>query len=274
MQQEQKDLQGWVDFLSHADLPVLKQTARDLASLQADEKNLSARSVAQIIARDPMMTVKLLRYLQQHKHKSQLSEVIEVEQALLMIGVEHFFLHVQAEPLVEEVLHDHIDALTALLRVVHRSHRASTYAREWAARLHDMHYEEARIAALLHELAEVLLWCFAPMSMLQVLAVQQQDKAVRSRVAQEAVLGFNLVDLQKALAQKWGLPELLLTLMDADCARQPRVRNVIIAVNLARHSAHGWDNAALPDDYKEAAELLRLTPEQIMVLVGAESVAT
>ena len=62
--------------------------------------------------------------------------------------------------------------------------------------------------------------------------------------------------------------------MDEDFSNQQRVRNVIIAANLARHSANGWDNAALPDDYKDAAKLLRLSPELVMAMVGAETVPT
>ncbi len=45
-------------------------------------------------------------------------------------------------------------------------------------------------------------------------------------------------------------------------ADQPRVRNVQLAVNLARHSANGWDDAALPDDYKDIGELLRVRPSK------------
>ena len=32
-----------------------------------------------------------------------------------------------------------------------------------------------------------------------------------------------------------------------------------LAVRLARHSAHGWDDAALGDDFSEAANLLNLS---------------
>ena len=32
-----------------------------------------------------------------------------------------------------------------------------------------------------------------------------------------------------------------------------------LAVRLARHSAAGWDNPALPDDYSETAQLLNLS---------------
>ncbi len=264
-------LDGWVAFLTKAELPVLKQTARDLAVLHEDQNKLSARGVAQAISVDPMMTVKLLRYLQNHKSRSQTSEVALVEQALIMLGVEAFFNKIPSNPTVQEMLNGQMDALVHLLHRVHRSHRASAYAYDWAVRLSDLHYEEVRIAALLHDLAETLMWCFAPQDMMKIRTIQQRDKSLRSKAVQEQVLGFPVADLQKALVQKWGLPELLLTLMDDENAQKPRVRNVTLAVNLARHSANGWDDAALPDDYKDIGELLRMTPEQVLVMLGVEA---
>jgi hypothetical protein len=59
--------------------------------------------------------------------------------------------------------------------------------------------------------------------------------------------------------------------MDDENAQNPRVKNVVLAVNLARHSANGWDDAALPDDYKDIGELLRMSAEQVMVMVGADA---
>lgn len=264
-------LKDWVARLSRSELPVLKQTARDLAALCADDNKLTAHSIAEVIARDPIMTVKLLRYLQQHKHRTQTTEVVQVEQALLMLGIEPFFNHIASRPLVEEMLKAHIAALPPMLRVVHRSHRASQYAKDWAVQLHDLHYEEVRVAALLHDIAEILMWCFAPDQMLEIHHIQQSDKALRSRDVQDQILGFALTELQRELAAQWGLPTLLLTLMNDSCAQQPRVRNVVLAVNLARHSAHGWDDAALLDDYKDIGELLHIPAEQAMVALGADA---
>lgn len=263
-------MEGWAAFLSQAEIPVLKQTARDLAALREDSENLGARAVADVVARDPMMTAKLLRYQQRHKHRTQEHEVVQIEQALLMMGVEAFFNKLPPEPLIDEVLRGHMEALICLLRVVHRVQRASDYAVNWAVRLRDLHFEEVRIAVLLHDLAEMLMWCFAPADMLKMHAIQQQDKTLRSRAVQEQVLGFPLVDLQLALARAWSLPQLLLTLMDDECANQQRVRNVVLAVNLARHSANGWDDAALPDDYQDIGVLLTMQPEEVAVMVGAE----
>jgi HD-like signal output (HDOD) protein len=270
-QEEKRDLNGWVDFLGRAEIPVLKSTIRDLTALRANPDKVSAGAVADLIARDPLMTVRLLRYLQQHKHSKQQRELVQVEQVLLMMGVESFFNKVMPQVLVEDMLRPHLQALVNVLQVINRSHRASGYAMQWAGKRYDMHFEEVRIAALLHDIAEILMWCFAPQSMLKIREMQVRDKHMRSRSAQEEVLGFALLDLQRALTKEWALPELLLTLMDAEFANQPRVRNVLLAVNLARHSANGWDDAALPDDYAGIAELLNITPEQVMVMIEAEA---
>ena len=268
--QKMLGLAEWVYFLSQVEIPVLKQTARNLSELRQNEKNLGARGVANVIRHDPMLTVKLLRHLQQQKHASQKHEVVEVDQALMMLGLDIFFKKVPAEPLAENVLSGQMDALSCLLRVMHRSNRASTFAVDWAVRLNDMHHEEVRIAALLFDITELLMWCFAPVDMLKIRDMRQQDKTLRSNEAQERVLGFTLFRLQSALALKWSLPKLLIALMDAECADQQRVRNVLLAVNLARHSANGWADAALPDDYTDIGKLLHMHPEEVKVMVGAQ----
>jgi hypothetical protein len=63
--------------------------------------------------------------------------------------------------------------------------------------------------------------------------------------------------------QRWGLPPLVVHLADDAVSRGPNAlaqRNVALAVRLARHSAQGWDNAALPDDYRDIGELLLIGP--------------
>jgi len=269
MTDQPQDLPGWADFLHEVEIPVLKHTARELAHMQEDEDKLSARGIASVVITDPMLTVRLLRYMQEHKRASQVQELIQIESALMMMGISRFFSIIPAEPLVEDVLHDHLDALAPLLRLIHRAHRAAHYAYDWALLLHDLHAEEIRVAALLHDLAEMLMWCFAPDKMLQICHMQKQDKTLRSQAVQEQVFGFKLLDLQQELCKEWHLPDLLLKLMDEEYAQNERVRNVEYAVNLARHSSHGWDDAALPDDYTDIAGLLRMDAERVMAMVGA-----
>ncbi len=268
MAQEQKSLAHWLLFLADAEIPVLKHTAREIAHLRENEDSLGARVVASVVLQDPMMTARLLRYLQTHKNKHQSRELVEVEQALMMMGITRFFENIKPEPTVEQALHSHLDALLELLHVLHRAHRASRYAHDWALRLHDLHAEEIRIAALLHDLAEILMWCFSPTDMLKIRAMQKSDRTMRSKDAQRQVLGFTLHDLHRAVAESWNLPELLVSLMEDEQADNRRVKNVKYAVDLARHSANGWDDAALPDDYAGIAELLRITVEEAVGMLA------
>ena len=59
--------------------------------------------------------------------------------------------------------------------------------------------------------------------------------------------------------QQGQLPELLVRISDHRHASHSIVRNVVLAVRLARHTEHGWDNAALPDDFEEISQLLNVT---------------
>jgi HD-like signal output (HDOD) protein len=127
-----------------------------------------------------------------------------------------------------------------------------------------MNIEEVALAALLHDLAEILLWCFAPKMAIEIRDRLQADKSLRSVTAQEQVLGFRLFDLQSALCHAWHLPELLNMLMDDANAHLPRVQNVRLAVNLARHSITDWNNAALPDDFAAIEKLLHINRETLL----------
>jgi len=264
---QEKSLAGWIAFLGQADIPVLKRSARELEQLRSDDELLTPRSIANVVTDDPLMTVKLLRYMQTHKTRGQKYELVDVKQALLMMGIDTFFRAVPASPFVEERLAGHLDALVQLLQTVRRAQRAAYYAYDWALRLHDLHAEEVLVSALLSHVTEMLMWCFNPEQMLKIHRLQAADKSLRSAEVQKQVLGFTGVELQRQLAAEWHLPELLQNLMNPALAQTTRVRNVTLAANLARHSAHGWDNDALPDDYREIADLLRMDLDKVMALV-------
>jgi len=114
-------------------------------------------------------------------------------------------------------------------------------------------------AALLHDFAEMLLWCHAPALALQLRAAQKADPTLRSRTAQAHLLNVQLSDLQQALMKAWTLPDLLIRITDDRHAEHPSVRSVVLAIRLARHTADGWDNAAIPDDISDLSQLLNLS---------------
>ena len=82
---------------------------------------------------------------------------------------------------------------------------------------------------------------------------------MRSSAAQLQVLNIDLAELQEALISAWQLPRLLSETRREPQANNAGARTVALAARLARHTAHGWDNAAVPDDITEIAELLNLS---------------
>jgi HD-like signal output (HDOD) protein len=267
-----RDISAWIHFLNTAEIPVLKNTAREISRLKEDEDKLSARALTATVMNDPMMVFKVLSYSQKHKSKQQLQDLVQVEQAILMMGTNSFFSNLTPNFLVEDILKSDLTALTHLLKLIRRAHRAARFAADWATHLTDMHAEEVRTAALLHDLADMLMWCFAPDKMNTIHTMQHADKTLRSVNVQQEILGFKLHDLQKEIVEAFQLPPLLSNLMQNEASGEQRVRNVTLAVNLARHSANGWEDAALPDDYRDIAEFLRMDIDRVMRLVGVPAI--
>ena len=262
------DLAGWVDFFRQAELPVLRHTAHEIERLRENAENVNGRALSAVILHDPLMTLRVLAFIEKHRRERQKTDITTIERALMMIGIGPFFTTFQNLPLVEDRLKKHPKALLGLLKVIARSRKAAFWARDWAALRHDLNADEIILASLLHDFAEILMWCFAPRLATAVKERQLADRSLRSVAIQEEVFGVPLHEVKLALAQEWHLPGLLTTLMDPTNAEQPQVRNVKLAVDLARHSANGWNDAALPDDYKAIGDLLHLNQETTLKRIG------
>ncbi len=265
------DLDSWVMYFGEADIPVLRHTVQELDKLRERASSINARTLSTIILGDPLMTLRVLAYIESKRSKRQATDITTIERALVMIGMEPFFRDFQHIPLVEDQLKEHPKALLWLLRVIKRSRQASGWARDWGLMRKDLDVDEITVAALLHDTAELLMWSFAPTLALQVREKQNADKHLRSINAQQEVYGIALHDLQIDLARTWHLPSLLISMMNhGDEEETQRELNVRLAVDLARHSANGWDDAALPDDYKAITELLHINHETLFKKLGIE----
>jgi len=258
------NLDKWVAFLCQAEIPVLRSSVDELARLKQNEDNITARDISGVILQDPMLTLKVLRRLQEHRRNSPATEITTVSHAVMMLGITPFFAQFRDMNVVEEVLTQRPHAMEGFMEVVNRARHAALHAREWAALRHDIESDEVIIATLLHDVAEMLLWCLAPEATMRISDKMRRDKTLRSAAAQEGVLGFSLMDLQLALVERWHLPALLQSLMDDEYPNRWRARIVALASALARHSAKSWDDAALPDDYAAIQKFLALSRHEVM----------
>ena len=264
------DLNSWVVYYSEAELPVLRHTVNALDQLREHAENANARMLSAVILQDPLMTLRVLAFLEKNRGKRQDTDITTIGRALMMIGVDPFFKSFENLPLVEDRLKAHPQALLGLLKVIARARRATHWAREWAVLRHDLNAEEIAVVTLLHDVTETLMWCFAPTLALKVRSMQSRDATLRSSEAQHQVYGLALEELQAELVHVWRLPQLLVDLLDPASAEQPRVRNVKLAVDLARHSANGWDDAAIPDDFTAIEDLVHIGHEALLAKLGLE----
>ncbi len=265
------DIDSWVLLFSNNSLPVLRVTKRHLEEMRENIDRVDARELAKVILQDPIMTVRVLAFIQPMRGHALQRDITTIAGAVVMAGIEPFFNRFAELFTIEDQLKEagH-HALLGVLQTVRRSQRAADYAQEWAIRRHDINMEEIRIAALLHDLAEILIWCSAPQLGLRIHELQKHHPTMRSVEAQTQVLGFPLLELQRALCNAWHLPPLLLNLFDDEHIDTPRVKNVALAVRLARHSSHSWEDPALPDDYNEIGQLLNISADTVRQRLGLE----
>ena len=249
----------WIREFGRNELPVLARTVEELARIEADADRVSTQHLSDIVMHDPLMTFKMLRYIQLRRHRSQRVDVTTIAHALMMLGMNPFFEHFKAQSTLQSSVAHSAAALNGAMTVISRARHAALYARDWAVLRHDIEVDEVTTAALLHDFAELLLWCCAPDLAMQIQALTRVG-GLRSEAAQREVLGFPLIALQLELAHEWQLPDLLCDLMDERHAATPRALNVSLAVAVARHSANGWDNPALPDDFASIGRLLGVGP--------------
>ena len=264
-----RDAAAWLVAFDRLDIPVLAATADAVEAWRADEDAVDAHRLADSMASDPLMTLKLLRHvavLRRGRGRDQ-SDAETATEALVMLGITPIFRDIGPQPTVEARLADQPEALAGLHKVLRRSHRAARFALGFAVHRGDRDAAQIHQAALLHDFAEMLLWAHAPSLALTLLRWQLAEPDRRSAEAQHTLLRVDLSDLQQSLMKAWRLPALLVQISDDHASHLAQVRNVQLAIRLARHSAMGWDNAALPDDVDEIAALLNLATQPTLNLL-------
>ena len=262
-----RDLAAWTAHFRAAEIPILAQTAEALEALRANEDHVDANGLGEMIASDPLMTLKVLAHASTHRSSRVVTDPETVTSALVMMGLSPFFAAFGPQPTVEARLAGESEALNGLMDTLHRAHRGANFALGFAVHRMDHDAPVIHAAALLHDFAEMLLWCHAPALALRIRHSQRADPDLRSDAAQLAVLNVALPDLQQALMKSWRLPELLVRISDERHSDSAAVRNVTLALRLARHSASGWDNPAIPDDVNDIASLLNLSQPATLQLV-------
>lgn len=266
------DEAAWAALFDPSALPVLAGTAAAIEEWRANEDAVDAHLLAETIVHDPLMTLKLFAHVARSTRRSsrwddERGDAETVTAALVMLGIGPFFRNFGPQPVAEHWLAAHPGALEGFQAVLRRARRAAAFAIGFAAHRLDPDAPVLHEAALLHDFAELLLWLRAPALAQAIADRQRADPGLRSAHVQRELLNVELPALQHQLMKAWRLPALLVHITDDRFAGDPQVRNVLLAIRVARHSAAGWDNAALPDDVRDIAALLQMGEEPVRRLL-------
>lgn len=248
---------AYVEHFSQQSLPILRYSVRELDALRAQEIRPDAPTLVALAMKDPLLAMRLLIRVESRRDATRTRDITTIERAVMMLGVEPCMAMFEDALTVENVLQAYPHALVGVLRVIARARRTAELARGIAVMRRDLDVAEITAAALLNDATDIVCWVYAPTLTARVYGLQKADRSLRSSIAQRAVFHVTAAQIQSGLVRAWGLPELLIRLLDDNPNHDPRVRTIELAARIARHSARGWDDAGLPDDFTELAALLR-----------------
>ena len=156
------DLAAWTNHFRRAEIPVLRETIDALDALRAERRTHRRQQHRRDDRRRSVDDVEGAGVRGEHRGRTVVTGAETVISALVMMGIPPFF-RTFAEPVaVEDRLACSPDALAGVQRVLRRAHRGARFALAFAIHRTDPDAASIHAAALLHEFAEMLLWCHAP----------------------------------------------------------------------------------------------------------------
>jgi len=247
----------WAAFLEYKEQPIKASSKAALAALEAGaEDTLSAQAYSALLLEDPLLALRLLREANKRLPRRLARDITTPLGVILALGTQQFKEQIRSAP---EVGEDN----AGFMACEARASRAARIAVAWGALRHDLDPGELAMAALLANAGEIELWAFVPELPQKALDELHSGRAQRSDQAQRQACGFPFLDITLLLIENWTLPQLIKQLIRGD--EGMRARMARLAVNAARHLGNGLDDAALPDDMKEA---VKLTGATLDVVVG------
>ncbi|MBL1275130.1 MAG: HDOD domain-containing protein [Ectothiorhodospiraceae bacterium] len=235
-----------IDAITADALPIFAHSARTFRKVSVTGGK-TFEGYGNIILKDPGLALLTLKQLQANSGKP-LADISSMTQATMLLGIEKAKRLPLGHPQLETTLSGY--ALAGYTRTACRAFHAAFQAWDWAYIKNDHAPEEVMLATLLHDVAEMSLWVNAPDKMHQFRKLMLKDHLPTDE-AQYIAFGNSLEHFSREIAAHWQLPGLVNDALRPENASNPRVRGVMLAIQLSRTTERGW--------YWEKAE--RILPE-------------
>lgn len=198
---------GAVDFLLRRmqrsrDFPALSETIRTLNSL-SESSDKSLEQLAAVIVRDYALTNKVLKVVNSAFYAGFAGKVGTISRALVVLGIEP--IRALSASLM---LFEHLAEAGNAARVkalIGKSMFGALLARETAADVGLAQGEEAFLAAMFHNLGELLVAFYLPEEDQAILDLVAEGE-VTTLQAQHRVLGVSFEQLGMAVGRHWNFP--------------------------------------------------------------------
>lgn len=241
-----------IEQLTAQPLPIFGHSARAFRKLHSASGPLFER-YGDIILKDPGLALHTLQQLHVATAKPLQTEISSMTQATMLLGMERAKKLPQGLPELENTLRGR--ARTGFTRAACRAFHAAFQAWDWA-HIKDEHTpEEILLATLLHDVAEMALWVVAPDKMHLMRKLIFKDR-LHTDEAQYIALGESLEHFGRKITTRWHLPPLVHGALRPENAHNPRVRGVMLAVQLGRAAERGWHTEKMQSTLKLIAEHL------------------
>ena len=258
-----------IDEITARPLPVFAHSVRAFQRLRA-EKTAPWEKYGDIILKDPGLALQTLKQLQLASGgKPREQEIASMEQAAMLLGMERVQRLPTECPQVDEALQGR--AREGYQRAVTRAFHAAYQAWDWAHIQRDHAPDEVLLSALMHDSAELALWVNAPERIHQLRRLTLRDKMPAAE-AQYIALGDSLEHFGRRLAERWNLPQLVHEALRPEYSNEPRVRGVVLAVQLARQVEWGWYSPQVEETLSMIAEHLDAGIEETTIHVHRAAV--
>jgi HD-like signal output (HDOD) protein len=255
-----------IDELTAQPLPIFEHSARAFRKVGNAAGN-TFENYGDIILKDPGLALHTLNQLQAGSKLR--TEISSMAQAAMMLGVDRAKRLTLGHPQLERSLSGF--AKTGYIRTACRAFHAAFQAWDWAHIKNDHAPEEILLATLLHDVAEMTLWVAAPEKMHQFRKLMLKD-GLSTDEAQYIAFGESLEHFSREIADHWHLPGLVNEALRPENANLPRVRCVMLAVQLARSAERGWYWEKTERVLPQIAEYLNASLDEIIPHVHKNAV--
>ena len=172
---------------------MLLQTRERLDRLRDSAGDPSPADLSKIVQTDPFLSYLLLKAVNNRQRGQFSSEVIGIENALKLVGVQRFLEQFGHLPVIEERFASGSAEYSLLLQQIMIARQAAAFAWDWAVARLDLKPEEIYTAALLHNQAWCQLAC-CRLAALAYLAVAERSTSAAISIKCAVIANSGYVD--------------------------------------------------------------------------------